>query len=129
MEAPAVEQPIDIDEVIIMAEPKEENKPEPVKTTGGYYEPPLITAQYIEKPSTLDAHNSFTFEKPTENIKQIDLSNVEIGSKVRHKKFGEGTVSKMDKAQKHIWVTFDAGEKWFVFPDAFNTGFLSIISD
>lgn len=43
---------------------------------------------------------------------------------VLHKAFGEGTVTKIDKAQKHIRVTFGIGEKTFIFPDAFKQGFL-----
>lgn len=32
--------------------------------------------------------------------------------------------TKIDKAQKHIRVKFAAGEKTFIFPDAFKQGFL-----
>lgn len=32
--------------------------------------------------------------------------------------------TKIDKAQKHIRVKFAAGEKTFIFPDAFKAGFL-----
>ena len=48
------------------------------------------------------------------------------GSIVLHKAFGEGTVTKIDKAQKHIRVTFGIGEKTFIFPDAFKQGFLKM---
>jgi len=51
---------------------------------------------------------------------------VEVGSAVTHKAFGAGTVTWIDKAQKHIRVTFSAGEKTFIFPDAFKQGFLKI---
>ena len=49
---------------------------------------------------------------------------VSEGSIVIHKSFGEGTVTKLDKAQKHIRVKFAVGEKTFIFPDAFKQGFL-----
>ena len=48
------------------------------------------------------------------------------GWQYSHKTFGEGTVSKIDKAQKHIRVTFAIGEKTFIFPDAFKNGFLKM---
>ncbi len=37
-----------------------------------------------------------------------------------------GTVTKLDKAQKHIRVTFAVGEKTFIFPHAFKMGFLKM---
>ena len=36
------------------------------------------------------------------------------------------TVTKIDKAKKHIRVTFGIGEKTFIFPDAFKQGFLKM---
>lgn len=51
--------------------------------------------------------------------------DVEEGSVVVHETFGEGTVTKIDKVQKHIRVTFAIGEKNFIFPDAFKMGFLT----
>ena len=44
----------------------------------------------------------------------------------RHKTFGEGTISFMDKAQKKIRVQFHVGEKMFLYPDAFVNGHLSV---
>jgi len=61
-------------------------------------------------------------QKP--KVLELDLSGVEVGSAVTHKVFGAGTVTRIDKAQKHIRVTFSAGEKNFLFPDAFIQGFL-----
>ena len=52
--------------------------------------------------------------------------DVKDGSIVLHKAFGEGAVTKIDKAQKHIRVTFGIGEKTFIFPDAFKQGFLKM---
>lgn len=61
---------------------------------------------------------------------QIDwehiLADVGVGTTVKHKLFGEGTISKMDKAKKYIHVKFKKGEKQFVFPDAFIGEFLSL---
>lgn len=58
------------------------------------------------------------------------LAPVGVGCIVSHKAFGNGTVVKMDKAQKHIRVAFTKDgkqvEKTFVFPDAFIGGFLQV---
>ena len=54
------------------------------------------------------------------------LDSIGSGTAVRHKKFGEGTVAWIDKAKKYIRVKFAAGEKQFIFPDAFVGGFLSV---
>jgi len=62
--------------------------------------------------------------KPAEP--ELDLSGVEVGTEVSHKAFGAGKVTWIDKAGKHIRVTFTAGEKTFIFPDAFKQGFLKI---
>lgn len=58
---------------------------------------------------------------------EIDLSFVVIGTKVAHKKFGEGVISNFDKSRKYIKVSFSAGEKTFVFPSCFEQGFLTLL--
>ena len=62
---------------------------------------------------------------PEEDWDKI-LAPVGVGTAVKHKTFGEGTVVWMDKAKKYIRVKFAAGEKEFIFPDAFVGGFLSV---
>ena len=57
---------------------------------------------------------------------EFDASKVYEGAKVKHKVFGEGTVTKMDKAEKHIRVRFSVGEKTFIYPDALHNGYLSV---
>ena len=54
----------------------------------------------------------------------VDVSWVEEGITVMHGKFGPGKVTKIDKPGKHIHVKFALGEKNFIFPDAFDMGFL-----
>lgn len=56
--------------------------------------------------------------------KELDLSSVKEGAVVMHKAFGMGKVTMLDKARKHIRVRFSVGEKTFLYPDAFNNGFL-----
>lgn len=82
-----------------------------------------ITQKYgITKPNTGSAGAVQTpVQKPKEEFK---VPNVKIGDNVHHKVFGIGTISFMDKAQKKIRVKFTAGEKVFLFPDAFLQGHL-----
>ena len=65
-------------------------------------------------------------EKTQEPV--FDFSSVEVGTVVRHAKFGKGEVTWMDKAKKYLRVTFTINgqgvEKQFVFPNAFTMGFL-----
>ena len=98
--------------VVSKPQPKPPTKP---KTT-------LVTAQYGIKPAPTP--------KPAETSKpkepEIDLSGVKVGAEVKHKKFGMGKIVKMDKAEKYVYVQFAVGEKKFVFPDAFEQGFLKV---
>ena len=81
---------------------------------------PSVTAQYGVKPAASVA------VKTAAKQEEFVAPDVKDGSIVLHKAFGEGTVTKIDKAQKHIRVTFGVGEKTFIFPDAFKQGFLKM---
>ena len=112
-------------------EPDVENEPMPevkkpaAPVTSVTPKPSLVTEAYgIKKPDAQKAPVVTPAQKPKEP--ELDLSGVEVGSAVTHKAFGVGTVTWIDKAQKHIRVTFSAGEKTFIFPDAFKQGFLKI---
>lgn len=61
-------------------------------------------------------------EKPLEEM----LAKVQIGVTVTHKKFGSGAIVWIDSAKKYLRVKFDAGEKQFVYPDAFLMKFLEV---
>ncbi len=89
------------------------------------------TAPESSASSKIDTTSAEKTVKPEKQEKpQIDwehiLADVGVGTAVKHKLFGEGTISKMDKAKKYIHVKFKKGEKQFVFPDAFIGGFLSL---
>ena len=85
--------------------------------------PALVTEAYgFKKPDELKVSIVPPVQKP--KMLDLDLSGVEVGSAVTHKVFGTGTVTRIDKAQKHIRVTFSVGEKSFLFPDSFIQGFL-----
>ena len=51
---------------------------------------------------------------------------ISIDSTVIHKKFGKGTVVKINKNEKFIHIKFTLGDKKFIFPDAFIMGFLEV---
>ena len=95
------------------ATPVSEPKPAKPRVT-----PPSVTAQY-------GIRSTMPQQQPVKK-EEIVVPDVQDGSKVLHKSFGEGTVTKIDKAKKHIRVTFSSGEKSFIFPDAFKQGFLKI---
>ncbi len=84
--------------------------------------PTLVTVAYgVKSPVTTTVQKA---EKPPKI--EIDLSGAVVGATVVHKKFGEGTISNIDKAQKYIKIAFSVGEKMFVFPTCFEQGFLTI---
>lgn len=89
------------------------------------------TAPESSESSKIDTISAKKTVNPEKQEKpQIDwahiLADVGVGTTVKHKLFGEGTISKMDKTKKYIHVKFKKGEKQFVFPDAFIGGFLSL---
>lgn len=57
----------------------------------------------------------------------IKLDDLKIGSKVEHESFKTGKVVEINKENNLILVKFEAGEKKFVFPDAFQKGFLKLL--
>ena len=94
------------------------------------------TTKYIEQPEqpdflaatqTVRPIVTTTVQKQEQPDKpEMDLSSVNIGTKVSHKKFGEGTITNIDKARKYIRIAFSVGEKTFVMPSCFEEGFLKI---
>lgn len=125
MQAPVVEQPEDVDDVVPIKKPEPAPKPKTTYITGQYGVKPTAS-MVAEKPASYGA------PKPTAAPAQpskkeepkLDLSGVVKGATVIHKSFGSGTVTSLDKVKKHIRVKFNVGEKTFIFPDAFKNGFL-----
>ena len=58
-------------------------------------------------------------EKP-----RVDVSGVFVGAAVSHAKFGTGKVIELGGG--YVTVSFARGEKRFMFPDAFEAGFLQV---
>lgn len=81
----------------------------------------------VQTPST--AQTASTVAKPAEPAKPdwaTILAPVTTGTTVTHKTFGQGTITKLDKTKKYLTVSFAAGQKNFVFPNAFIDGFLKL---
>ena len=117
----------DVEDVIV-----ESTEPAPVsvKTRSSF-----VTGQFgIEPTASMIADQSSHYKlgkgkEDNDDTVALDLSGVTEGAAVYHKSFGKGIVMKMDKAKKHIRVTFTIGEKNFLFPDAFVKGFLKTEND
>lgn len=111
------------DELLMAAETPVPNMENPkISTTA---KPDLVTESFgIKKPVLPKTPVIPQVQKP--EVVDLDLSGVNVGVAVTHKAFGAGTVTWIDKAQKHIRVTFNVGEKTFIFPDAFKQGFLKL---
>ena len=92
------------------------------------------TAVKVEKPKSTcivqpqPAKSTAVAKSSQENRAVQDLESkletIGIDSIVVHKKFGKGTVVKINKNEKFIHIKFTLGEKKFIFPDAFLMGFL-----
>ena len=57
------------------------------------------------------------------SLPKVDVSWVKKDVLVSHKSFGTGRVSKIKEG--YVYIVFQAGEKQFAFPNAFENGFLS----
>ena len=136
MEAPAVEQPDEIENVIIPIKKPEPVAPKPKTTyvTGQYGVKPTAS-MVAEKPAPYGAGIQKPVDRPAAKPEekadgvQVDYSRVVIGAKVIHKAFGEGTIVFIDKKMSKIDVKFAAGQKSFIIEkgnsfNAFVRGFL-----
>ena len=93
-----------------------------------------LASQSHSAPMAQPQHlKDFTIGQPTnmhsakdDFAPKIQLDELTIGSTVVHKKFGKGIVVKINKNDKFIYVRFTVGEKKFIFPDAFEMGFLEM---
>ena len=81
---------------------------------------PVVSSQPVKQPiPTLQPAQTQA------DIKE-QLETLTVDTIVHHKKFGKGTVVKLNKNEKFIYIKFTLGEKKFVYPDAFMKGFLVI---
>ncbi len=80
---------------------------------------PSVTAQYGGASVTTPV------KKPTDTPAYTP-PEIAVGTVAVHQAFGEGRIAKIDKAKKYFYVTFASGEKQFLYPYAFERGFLHI---
>ena len=76
--------------------------------------------------SSVDTAQSASVQHKNNAELDAILERVTVGSIVFHKKFGKGTVVKLNSNDRYIYIKFALGEKKFVFPDAFLMGFLEV---
>ena len=82
-----------------------------------------------ETPVTIPAKQQETDTDKLQKELKERLDKLFAGSFIIHKKFGMGEVIKLDKREKYIYVKFTQGEKKFIFPDAFQQGFLETVEN
>ena len=81
-----------------------------------------VKTQVVKPAVVTQTTSSRPFDKNAELMAKLE--RVTVGSIVFHKKFGKGTVVKLNSNDRYIYIKFALGEKKFVFPDAFVMGFL-----
>lgn len=85
---------------------------------------PVLQSRPVNEPTTAKSPSVQSTKEDGDLKKQFE--KLAVDSTVVHKKFGKGTVVKINKNEKFIYVRFTLGEKKFIFPDAFLMGFLKI---
>ena len=85
---------------------------------------PIVHTHPVNEPSTAQSLSLQSTKEDSDIKKQLE--KLAVDSTVVNKKFGEGTVVKINKNEKFIYVRFTLGEKKFIFPDAFLMGFLEV---
>ena len=100
--------------------PKSPNRQNEVISSVKRHSDPVFTSRQ-PAPSTVKSMPVKFSPEIEEKLKELT-----VGSNVRHKKFGEGQVTKISMNDKSIHVMFSIGEKRFVYPDAFHMEFLEI---
>ena len=83
-----------------------------------------VNTQVVKPAVVTQTTSSRPFDKNAELMAKLE--RVTVGSIVSHKKFGKGTVVKLNSNDRYIYIKFSLGEKKFVFPDAFVMGFLEV---
>ncbi len=83
-----------------------------------------VNTQVVKPAAVTQTTSSRPFDKNAELMAKLE--RVTVGSIVFHKKFGKGTVVKLNSNDRYIYIKFSLGEKKFVFPDAFVMGYLEV---
>lgn len=102
------------------------------------FEQILIPKRYRDKKTIEDKSAAGSAEHIVSDTSGVDtiksdkdkweeiLLQVKVGITVTHEKFGNGTITWMSVDKKYMRVKFAAGEKQFVFPDAFLMEYLKL---
>ena len=83
-----------------------------------------VAVPITPKAATRVIRTSFTSPNTAQEKPKVDISAVNPGSTVTHKKFGDGSVIAIKDGK--IIVSFGKNEKTFLFPQAFEQGFLKL---
>ena len=103
----------------------DENEPAPiVRAKRTKIEEPLTIRKTTMPAPGLNKSKPDAPKKSTP-VNGIDTSGVQVGTKLRHKAFGQGVVHSLDT--QHISVEFNGARKKFKFPAAILEGFLEIV--
>ena len=88
----------------------------------------VVSTKHIVQPQPVKPTAAVVLSQESQTTHDLEtkLESIAIDSTVVHKKFGEGTVVKINKNEKFIHIKFTLGEKKFIFPDAFLMGFLEV---
>ncbi|MCD8372696.1 MAG: GIY-YIG nuclease family protein [Clostridia bacterium] len=123
MSAPKKNEPVYVEkESETAAKPvaKQTEKPVAASTAAALPSQDYITGRYgISSPVAT------VVKEESAEVPEVDLSAVVVGAKVKHKNFGVGEITNIDKAQKYVKVTFTIGEKTFLYDNILN--FLEIL--
>ena len=107
----------------------EESDEKPVKRVTGNSkvrtsrtESTMNTSMPQLQPATTVADSASAVKTMVEDSSEFDASDMTPGTELIHKTFGKGTVVNMKDGR--LLVSFGKAEKTFLFPDAFQRGFL-----
>ena len=80
-----------------------------------------------QSPATkeLDSNLPHGVEEKSVGHTEVDLSKLRIGTKVKNKKYGIGRVTGFKPGR--MLVAFETDQKVFMFPSAFEDGYLTIV--
>ena len=85
---------------------------------------PIVQSRSVNELTTAKSPSVQSTKEDSDLKKRLE--KLAVDSTVVHKKFGKGTVVKINKNEKFIYVRFALGEKKFIFPDAFQMRFLEV---
>lgn len=89
----------------------------------GGWDTVIDTSETVEAEETVAQDVEESFDEPEPESQQAPWLSLQVDDRVIHKSFGEGIVVSLD--DKYLIVKFADRESKFLFPGAFETGYLS----